>query len=803
MEENRKWQAKWIWPHHPGHGPSTRVNEPQIAYFRRSFTVSDPKDARLTVRVSADSRYRLWLNGEPVSSGPLKGDMNTHYYEVIEVTDKLKAGENIWAAQVIYYAGRTGPASVWRSDMGAFLLDGQLMDTGGRLLEELSTDSRWRALRLGAEAFLFEKETFTLFIGGGERVNGGMLPIGFARKDFDERNWTNAEIVSQVLDPMFGQLTRWQLTERSIPPMRETVRPFTRIMQGQCGARTWGTGESPDSLIGMELAPGEKLTVELDTSRMTSGYPRVSFYGGKGAQAAILYAECYEFPQTGRGHARNKGVRDEMEGKALVGFEDYYTLAGAGDSGAAIPESYEPIHRRGFRFIRVTVQAGDEPVTLAGIDYRQSGYPLQELADFDGSDPTFRPLWEISLNTLRGCMHETYEDTPYYEQMQYELDSRLQALFTYTVSGDDRLGRKTIRDFHSSLLPSGILQSRYPSVDRQVIPGFALFWLMMVYDHYKHFGDASLVKAYRPSMDAVLGWFENRREDSGLVGQMPDSFWSFVDWTEAWKDNAGAPHAARKGPMTVYNLMYADALVKAAELNEWTGRKETGAEYRERAASIRDAVRRSCWSETRGLFRDGPNAEAYSQHAQMWAVLTGTVQGSEAKELTERMLGDAELAKISTAMSYYLFRTLALTGLYEKTFKLWDAWRAQVDLHLTAWVEDPVSERSDCHAWGALPLYEFPAELLGIKPLKPGFAEIGIEPMLGPLTWAKGRASTPQGLVYVHWRWEDSRFTIEIDAPAGVPVTVTLPNCENRALPEARGIKLSWEAALSSGTKNS
>ncbi|SFS55285.1 alpha-L-rhamnosidase C-terminal domain-containing protein [Paenibacillus sp. BC26] len=793
MEENLNWQAKWIWPNRNGLEQAAGEREPQLAYFRRSFHVSDKSDVRLTVRVSADSRYRLWLNGESLVSGPLKGDMNTHYYEVIDVTDKLLEGENVWAAQVIYYAGRTGPASVWRSDMGAFLLDGQLADGAGNVLEDVSTDTRWQAMRLGAGAFTFERETFTLFIGGGERVKGSDLPIGFTNVDYDDSKWTNAVVVSEIMDGMYGQLTRWQLTERSIPFMRETARSFTRVMQASCGERTWSEGVSPEQLFGVVLAPGEKLIVELDASRMTSGYPRVQFYGGRGAQASVLYAESYELPPEGDG-TRHKGVRDDKEGKSLYGFEDYYSLAGVGDSSTAESEAYEPIHRRGFRFIRLTLQAADEPVTLAGIDYRQSGYPLEELAAFDGSDPTFAPLWEISLNTLRGCMHETYEDTPFYEQMQYELDSRLQALFTYSVSGDDKLGRKTIRDFHSSLLPSGILQSRYPSVDRQVIPGFALFWLMMVYDHYKHYGDASLVKAYRPTMDAVLGWFENRREESGLVGQMPTAYWSFVDWTMAWKDNAGAPHAARRGPLTVYNLMYADALVKAAEMNEWTGRNETGAEYRERAASVLEAVRLHCWSESRQLFRDGPAVEAYSQHAQVWAVLTGTVKGNEAKSLTARMLdgdGDgADLAQISTAMSYYLFRALAMTGKYEQTFELWDSWRRQVDLHLTAWVEDPVSERSDCHAWGALPLYEFPAEILGIKPLAPGFAQIGIAPVVGPLNWAKGSASTPHGLVEVGWQLEGSRFTIQVNGPAGIPVTLTLPSGEQRSFAEARELDI-------------
>ena len=552
-------------------------------------------------------------------------------------------------------------------------------------------------------------------------------------------------------------------------------------MQGKCGERSWAEGESPDSLAGLALPAGGRLTVELDTSRMTSGFPRVAFYGGKGARASVLYAECYELPPGADG-SRRKGVRDQMEGKALYGFEDHYMLAGSGNEPLSSTEMYEPLHRRGFRFIRLTLQAADRPVVLAGVDYRQSGYPLQELAGFDSSDATLRPLWEISLNTLR-AMHETYEDTPYYEQMQYELDSRLQALFTYSVSGDDRLARKTIRDFHSSLLPGGMLQSRYPSVSRQVIPGFALFWLMMVYDHYSHFGDPALVKRYRPGMDAVLGWFEDRRDESGLVGQIPEGYWSFVDWTMEWKDNAGAPQAGRSGPMTVYSLMYADALVKAAELNEWTGRKDTGAEYRVRAETIREAVRRHCWSGERKLFRDGPSVEAYSQHAQLWAVLSGTVEGAEARELTERMLdrNTAAMAKVSSAMSYYLFRTLAKTGLYEKTFKLWDTWREQVDLHLTAWVEDPVSERSDCHAWGALPLYEFPAEILGVKPLKPGFAAIEISPVVGPLRWAKGSASTPHGLVEVEWRLEADQFTIRINAPAGIPAMIRMPVGENPA----------------------
>ena len=40
-----------------------------------------PEKARLTADITAVSRYRLWVNGTPVLSGPCKGDLNRQYYE--------------------------------------------------------------------------------------------------------------------------------------------------------------------------------------------------------------------------------------------------------------------------------------------------------------------------------------------------------------------------------------------------------------------------------------------------------------------------------------------------------------------------------------------------------------------------------------------------------------------------------------------------------------------------------------------------------------------------------------------------
>jgi alpha-L-rhamnosidase len=98
-------------------------------------------------------------------------------------------------------------------------------------------------------------------------------------------------------------------------------------------------------------------------------------------------------------------------------------------------------------------------------------------------------------------------DCPYYEQLMYVGDTRLEALTTYAISPDDRLPRKSILLFGLSRLPDGLTQARYPSRDVQVIPPFALWWVGMVYDYALWRGDQAFISALLPGVRAVLDGF--------------------------------------------------------------------------------------------------------------------------------------------------------------------------------------------------------------------------------------------------------------------------------------------------------
>ncbi|WP_217595531.1 alpha-L-rhamnosidase C-terminal domain-containing protein [Cohnella sp. GbtcB17] len=758
MSDRAAIEAVWIWMEERQVIQNEQVHE-QI-YFRRSFELDRIEEATLQLKVSADSRYRLYVNGIPVSRGPAKGDHQTYYYEEVDCTSFLREGRNVIAAHVVHYGGREGPVSVWRANRGGFLLSGEVLDQKGQSILTLHTDERWRCLQETAIAYDVSDED-TAFVGGTERADGRNLAHNWYTMEYDDSDWYVAVKVSRRENPVIGHFSPWYLAPRPIPPLYETNRAFIPSF-------------GPDD-IGkpITIGPHQNFKLELDAGEMTTGYPVLWLSSGKNASVKLLYAECYQQidPATG---AFVKGIRDDRTG-VLIGNFDLYTVGGFGSTDQ--PECYEPFLFRTFRYVSLEVETADEALTIQSFHYRETGYPLEVKASFTSSDASLQPLWNISINTLKRCMHETYEDCPYFEQLQYAMDTRLQALFTYQLSGDDRLARKAIYDFHCSRLPNGMLQSRYPSMLQQVIPGFSLYWIMMVHDHYRYFGDLTLVRTYLPTIDGVLEWFHQRIASDGLLDQMPPEYWSYVDWVDEWRELSGVPTASKEGSMVIYNMMYAASLKLAAELQDALGRTGTGDDYRSRAAALIEAVNQTGYSEAAGLYQDAPRVELYSQHAQIWAVLAGAVQGEAARQLIERMLANQSLSKVSYAMSFFLFRALEEIDAYDQSFSLWDTWRDLAALGLTSWVEDPVSQRSDCHAWGAVPIYEFSAKLLGVSPATPGYSTIKVAPQPGKLTYASGDVATPQGVVHVAWELRDGKqFNLTVSTSVDAKLMIVLPD---------------------------
>ncbi|RED39979.1 family 78 glycoside hydrolase catalytic domain [Paenibacillus sp. VMFN-D1] len=782
----------------PDHVNEHNAARNEVAYFRRSFSLVKP--ATLVLSISAHSRYRLWINGQAVLSGPCKGDRWRHYYETIDVSSYLTAGDNVLAVKVVAYSpyeaqppGWGGPFSVTSNAAGPCLIaSGRCVAEDGEILADLATGKPgdgW--LVCLDDAVSWEAYGPTHFMGGMERVDGARLPRHWNLPGSAENGKWLIPIRRWKADGRpYGIIPPFPLMERPIPLLYETSRRFRSEVDvkkgnGELFSFIEGAAEPQPAVI----PPHSKRKVVLDAGELMTGYIILPLSGGRGSRVALLYAES--FSKHREGGFPLKGKRDDAMRYDLIGQQDVYLPSGG-------RETYEPFWFRTFRFMQIEVETCDEPLVIDPPEFRETGYPLDVQSAAVSSNAWIRPLWDVSVRTLQRCMHETYEDCPYYEQLQYAMDTRLQILFTYAVSGDSRLARRAIDDYHASLLPEGILQARYPCMESQVIPAFSLHWILMVEDYYWQTGDPSVAVRYRATIDSVLDWYDRKLGPQGLVHRL--GYWEFIDWVEAWDELHGAPTATLTGPSTIHNLLYVYALQSAARLSRLGNRFEIAHEYEARAGHVLQALQQLCWSESSGLYREGPECEQYSQHAQVWAVLTGLASGEQGRKLIRRMMDRDDLLPCSYAMSFYLFRAIEKVGLYEETEQMWKPWRDLLELNLTTWPEDPFMQRSDCHGWGALPLYEFTRCLLGVKPGAPGWETIRIEPHCLSLQDMRGQAITPKGTVRANWFIGDGVFHISGESPEGAPLLVAMPDGSSCSMPQGGAFRLSCPVAGNSET---
>lgn len=763
MNFNKK--SNWIWTS----GPYNR-DQASFVYFRKEIEL-DRKIKTANFRISADSRYRLYVNGIFIAQGPCKGDRHVWYYDEADLSHALRQGVNVFAAVVLRYPLQhdKGNHSVWRTELPGFFLDGTITFEDDTQLS-FGADESWKCwyadnIALGKTNPYFDP----LHIA--EKAAGDARTFGWKTAGYDDGDWAEAAAYPE------------HQVRKAIPPGEMIPRPIPFLYEKPAKFQHVVTARTPDTDLqewqdlihglGSVTVPSRtKMVVEISAGAEVTGYLETAIAQGKGATVKILTSEAYVYPPAeGKGYPSLplKGDRTDYVKGHLEGMTDIYLVGGFGKVDA--PEEYEPFWFRTFRFVQITVETLDEPLVITKLSYRETGYPLEVKTKVETSDESLQGIWEISERTLRLCMHETYEDCPFYEQLQYAMDSRSQILYTYLVAADDRLARKCIDDLFRSQRYDGLINSCYPSTGPNVIPGFSIYYILMIHDHMIYFGDKKLVEKYLPSVERIIQFFDNRLDERGLIprtseGGMGDPYWSFVDWTNEWK--FGVPNAIRYGPVTFDSLLYRMGLQAAAELAEYADRPDMAAHCLQKAEAIKRAILAHCVGHN-GLIQDGPGLDEYSQHAQIFAVLTDVVTGSDARKLIETALTDENMTKCSVAMAYYLFRAVEKVGLYEKTDGLWNLWREMLDRHLTTCVEDHVTQRSDCHAWGSLILYELPAVVLGVQPAEPGYASIRVRPNPGYLTWARGEVITPKGMVKVSWIKDDQgHLNIDVQAPEGV-----------------------------------
>lgn len=764
-------ESKWIWI-------SEKIKRaeyaPFLVLFRKEIWLEEEVQSA-KILISADSRYKLYINDKLVEVGPSKGDQQIWFMDEPDILPFLKKGKNIIAAEVLRFPQNPflGNQSVMTTAFPGLYCDGGVTDKNGRFYD-LSADASWKYKVDDRVQFLAETKGFAP-LHFYEEVQEDLSLSDWKEEIYDADGWESA--VPYPIRQIRTAVSPGNLQLRTIPYMYRKQRNFKHIMrviQSEYGKEEWESFLHGKEQI--QIAAGHEEIVEIDAGEEMTGYLKLCVLGGKGAKIEILQSESYvqntEKKESGiQPSALKKEKRLDFSHGHLEGYQDIYYPAASGKSQQI--QSFEPFWFRTFRLIQLHIVCEEEPLTLCRFDYEETGYPLETKSSVETSDESLKDIWEISERTLRRCMHETYEDCPFYEQLQYVMDSRAQILYTYAVAADDRLARKCMDDFRRSQRYDGLLCSAYPNTKPNVIPGFSIYYILMLQDHMMYFGDKKLIRYHMPTVENILYYFEEQMTEYGYVGKTGDlhgqgKFWSFIDWVPQWK--SGVPNAVETGNITMESLLYLLGLNAAVDLSGFIGRNEQAEEYRKQAEKVKTGIRTYCMGK-KGMLKDGANCEEYSQHCQVFGILTGVLKKEEGRRsLLETIEKKEKYAQCTVSMALYLFRAMEMTDLYFYTDEYWEIWRKMIQNQMTTCAESDIDPRSDCHAWGSLALYELPAVVLGVRPAAPGYQKVRVHPTSGYLQWAKGKVITPKGMVTVSWEKADGKTEVKYRLPEGLEV---------------------------------
>jgi hypothetical protein len=744
----KTWTANWIT------APDAPAKTYGVYYFRKKISLTE-KPESFIINVTADNRYILIINEKFVSLGPARNDLYHWNFATIDIAPYLNNGPNIITATV-WNEGEYRPEGQISSRTG-FLIQGNTSN------EEISnTNTSWKCLKSSAYTPITTGVGYnTYYVAGpGELVDMNKMPDGWLKNDFDDSAWPNAVRVGWRGGTPKGvvDIAEWMLVPSTLPPMELSVQRFAAVRKA--------TGITipnsfPATKTSFVIPANTNASFLLDQSFLANAYPELDFSKGKDAGILITYAEAlFNEKPDGPGKKFKKGNRNDVEGKIMSGRKDSIISNGKDN------QYFSTLNWRTFRYVEFKITTKNEPLLIEDIYSLFTGYPFQLNATFNANDKTLDKIFEIGWRTARSCAWETYMDCPYYEQLQYIGDSRIQALVSLYNSGDDRLVRNAITQMDHSRMAEGITLSRHPSFSPQQIPTFSLWYIGMLNDYWMYRGDSDFVKDKLQGTRDVLWFFSKYQNAEGSLRNVP--YWIYTDWVEGktgWPGGIGP--IGKDGSSSLLDLQLLWAFQVAAKLESELGLSAIANEYLKKASQLRQTIQRNYWNADRKLYADTKDQDKFSQHANTLAILTNTIKGREANDLAKRILDDKTLAPASIYFKYYLHMALIKAGLGNDYLKWLDKWKENIDMGLTTWAE--ISEidnaRSDCHAWGSSPNIEFFRTILGIDTDAPAFKKIKIEPHLGDLKNVRGNMPHPNGVVSANYQFENGKWNIELTLP--------------------------------------
>lgn len=781
--------ARWIWL------PSERTLPNSVVLFRRELELP-AAPLRATGWVSADSRYRLAVNGGRVQWGPAPCDPRALEVDPIDLTGHLRAGPNVLAAEVLFFGRGDG---TWVAGKPGFILLLDLALPDGSSVQ-VTSDDAWlcrldRAHPPGQYARWYLRAL-------QEEFDARLHPHGWDAPGYaPDAAWLPAMALDCPPDrpPICGPYSSY-LTDELVAPeqVRLEHRPFPMLREEHIAARLveagrvrwhrdprdWFEFRTPGS-FSIAREPGV-VTVTADGSLLL---PAPAGAGEARYLTFVLPEQLVGWPVV------------ELEAPAGTVVELICQEAHDPDSSPWLDSHFyawsrfvcraglnqlEPFDFESLRWLQLHIRDAAGPVRLRSVGVRRRSFPWPHTPRARCPEPALQRLIDAALNTVVNCAQETLVDGMGRERQQYSGDVSHTLHAVRYAFGETRLPARFIHTFAGGLTRDGYFLDCWPAPDRlqrlaQRQIGTTPWGPLLdhgvgfgfdCWHHYWETGDLAAPGEAYPRLLRFAGYLEALREADGLLPV------EGLGAPTVWIDHDA--YRRQRHKQCAFNLYVAAMLGHAlAPLAEALGERERAGLLRRLGAELLAAVTARFWDAGGGLFvanlpwATDEGEVRLCDRSLATAIRFGMCPGGETGRALRALVEQPpELGRSYPANAGWRFEALAALGRADVVVsELRERWATLPSVLLNNTLQEMWEVRPDSTAqWShcaLAPLNALYMLVAGIRPLAPGFARCEIRPQLGDLAGLELTAYTPLGAVMFRSERGASGHQVRLSLPPG------------------------------------
>jgi alpha-L-rhamnosidase len=779
VQQSNTWKAQWIW--------LSKKEESHMMLSRKSFLL-DALPQKATLKITATSQYKLYINGQYLIQGPARSAPHHQSFDQLEITRLLKKGINNIAVKVHYQDGQQSYHFQSRAGLLA-----QLNLSFGTYELSLSTDKSWKVKAdptwdNNAPVINRFQDLVNDKVDFRKKIEGWYNPT------FDDTNWPSATLLYRNIgwpahqkNNLAGAKTLpWiNLIPRDLPYLKETDWVTTNLIKAE-QIESPNVGEMPP----ISIEPDKEIYVDpripfilktpkkgkswfllYDFGEIINGNLSLSIEGEKGTKVEVLSA-----PYQINGFFRHTVLHSN--------FRDQIILSGGLDH-------WESTYFKPTRYLALVIHSQD-PVKVVQVGSHQLQYPLKRKGHIQSSEaPWVLRYFNATDKTIKVCTTDAYTDN-YRERRQYAQTGYYGAMGNHWIFGDTALQRRYLVQTAQEQEANGIMPAYAPlkSNDYMIILDSNLLWIRSLYHYYLFSGDQNTTEKLVSSALKLMTLIHSFTDDLGLINNPPYPYW--LDHSDI--DRAGANFTL--------NAHYLGALEDFSQLLHWLDREEAEI-FTQRAHLLKSSLQTHFWNAKEGLFADAllekGLSSKFSEHTNGMALALKIANEDQGKSIVEKLLAEdpnlfikksTGITIVTPAMSYFLHKGIAQYGDINASF---DLLRKRFDHMLepqhngTLWEEwwldgtgrsgkfDNRMTRSDAQTESAFMPALFAEFLLGVQPSMPGMREMTIKLPQTRIKKITSNIPSPLGILKVNWNRANSKERmLQLEIPMGMKAKLDL-----------------------------